>query len=76
MSRFALPHELVGLLVKKMQAPSSVYFTRRADDLRRVSNVKLYPLRQTPETVHPANVRVDPPGGLCSTGGSKLGVSH
>ena len=33
----------------------------RPDDPRRVANLKLYPLRQTPYVVNPANFLVDPP---------------
>ena len=36
----------------------------RPDDPRRVSNVKLYPLRQTPEIVNPTNFQFDRPNSV------------
>ena len=47
----------------------------RQDDPRRVANLKLCPLRQTPEVINPTNFQLDLPTSFGSTG-SKSGVSH
>ena len=40
----------------------------RPDDPRRVANLKLRPLRQTPEVINPTNFQLDPPTSFGCTG--------
>ena len=57
--------------------PSVVYISpRRPDDPRRLGNLKLCWIRQTPEVISPTNFQLDYPHLFLLHGGSKLWVSH
>ena len=59
---------------KKNKKPQVVYISpHRPDDPRRGANLKLCPLRQTPEIINHSNFQLDPPTSFGSTGGRSWG---